>query len=117
MDKITFIKHLVRLSQIAEEIQEAHPSAAGLIDENINDISNNFGQQSVARPHDSLFPSSTPQQKEGPEEVEAIANEITKKIVDSGKIDAILDENPPDLDAQIKAVINQSINSFLATHQ
>lgn len=117
MDKITFIKHLVRLSQIAEEIQETNPQAASLIDENINDISNNFGQQNVQTPSQSLFPPATPLANSNngasnidPNVLEGIANEVVEDIVKSGKIDKILQENPPDLNDRVNAVIDETLS-------
>jgi hypothetical protein len=40
MDKIKILKHLVRLSQISEEIEDTNPEAANLIDKSVEEESN-----------------------------------------------------------------------------
>ena len=38
MNKVSLFKHLVRLAQISEELEETNPAAANLIDENANEL-------------------------------------------------------------------------------
>jgi hypothetical protein len=42
MNKVSLFKHLVRLAQISEELEETNPAAANLIDENASDLAQNL---------------------------------------------------------------------------
>jgi len=48
MSKVRLFKHLVRLAQIAEELEMENPAAANLIDENAENLANELAPQEVS---------------------------------------------------------------------
>jgi len=54
MDKIKKLKNLIRLSKIAEAIEEDHPDAANLIDESVEERSNDPDDMSIKNQSENL---------------------------------------------------------------
>ena len=91
MDKFEALKHITRLAQIAEELDQTSPEAANLVDETIEEAADDLGLQ---KPEDAnpqvnpdLFPKvdapvmpSTPTD-EG--DIDKKAQEIARNILDS----------------------------------
>ncbi len=132
MNDLNLIQSLVRLAQISEEIEETHPRASRLIDDGINDIANDFGDNEPGEnvdenlfPSDSFSPVKTPSvdmnlYQEDNSEAQQLAKQIADNIINSGKIENIgsldsqdgLSELNNIIDSELDQMFNQNSPDF-----
>lgn len=96
MEKIDVLKHLVRLSTIAEAIEDTDPESAGLIDDTISDVAGQYNSRPEIDPN--MFPPLETPRGRAPafdpadehQDVDALAHQIVDSITHSQELNQLL---------------------------